>query len=198
VPDYRFASLIGVDGCDAFCCALAEVAGCAIPPIIERQRAQLQDAMVDCQFQIGGARVTIAADADLLGAMSGFFEDMGAEIVGAVAAGRAAHLATLPIASVVVGDLEDLEFLAHEGRADLIVANSHGAEIARRQGTALLRAGFPIYDSYGAHTVARVGYTGTRQLLFETANLLAGHYQEIRPYRSRYWQGTPREDEVAC
>jgi nitrogenase molybdenum-iron protein alpha/beta subunit len=99
---------------------------------------------------------------------------------------------------VVVGDLEDLEFLAREGRADLIVTNSHGAEIARRQGTALLRAGFPIYDSYGAHTVARVGYTGTRQLLFETANLLSGHYQEIRPYRSRYWQGTPREDEVAC
>jgi nitrogenase molybdenum-iron cofactor biosynthesis protein NifN len=198
VPDYRFASLIGVDGCDAFCRALAEIAGCAIPPIIERQRAQLLDAMVDCQFQIGGARVAIAADADLLCAMIGFFEDMGSEIVGAVAAGRAAHLAALPIASVVVGDLEDLEFLVNEGRADMIVTNSHGAEIARRQGTALLRAGFPIYDSFGAHTVARVGYTGTRQLLFETANLLAGHYQEIRPYRSRYWQGTPREDEVAC
>jgi nitrogenase molybdenum-iron protein alpha/beta subunit len=198
VPDYRFASLIGVDGCDAFCRALAEIAGCAIPPIIERQRAQLLDAMVDCQFQIGGARIAIAADADLLCAMSGFFEEMGAEMVGAVAAGRAPHLGDLPIASVVVGDLEDLEFLAREGRADLIVTNSHGAEIARRQGTALLRAGFPIYDSYGAHTVARVGYTGTRQLLFETANLLSGHYQEIRPYRSRYWQGTPREDEVAC
>jgi len=198
LPDYRFASLIGLDGCDAFCRALSEIAGCAIPAIMERQRSQLQDAMVDCQFQIGGARVAIAADADLLCALTGFFGDMGAEIVGAVAAGRASHLADLPIPSVVVGDLEDLEFLAREGRADMIVTNSHGVEISRRQQTALLRAGFPIYDSFGAHTVTRAGYAGTRQLLFETANLLAGHYQEIRPYRSRYWQGTPREDEVTC
>jgi hypothetical protein len=28
--------------------------------------------------------------------------------------------------------------------------------------------------------------------LFDIANLLACHYQEIRPYRSRYWQGTER------
>nr|WP_294501174.1 nitrogenase iron-molybdenum cofactor biosynthesis protein NifN [uncultured Rhodopila sp.] len=198
VPDFRFDSLIGLDGCDAFAEVLAEIAGCAIPPIIERQRSQLQDAMVDCQFQLGGARVAIAADADLLCALTGFFADMGADVVGAVAAGRAAHLGDLSIPSVVVGDLEDLEFLAREGRADMIVTNSHGVEIARRQQTALLRAGFPIYDSFGAHTVTRAGYAGTRQLLFETANLLAGHYQEIRPYRSLYWQGTPREDEVTC
>jgi nitrogenase molybdenum-iron cofactor biosynthesis protein NifN len=198
LPDYRFASLIGLDDCDAFCRALSEIAGCGIPPIIERQRSQLQDAMVDCQFQLGGARIAIAADADLLCALTGFFGDMGAEVVAAVAAGRASHLADLPISSVVVGDLEDLEFLAREGRADMIVTNSHGVEIARRQQTALLRAGFPIYDSFGAHAVARAGYAGTRQLLFETANLLAGHYQEIRPYRSLYWQGTPREEEVTC
>jgi nitrogenase molybdenum-iron protein NifN len=130
--------------------------------------------------------------------MTGFFTDMGAQVVAAVAAGRAAHLAGLPIPSAVVGDLEDLEFLAREEQADMIVTNSHGVEIARRQGTALLRAGFPIYDSYGAHTVTRAGYAGTRQLVFEAANLLANHYQEIRPYRSRFWQGTPREDEVTC
>jgi nitrogenase molybdenum-iron protein NifN len=198
LPDYRFATLIGLDGCDAICQALAEIAGCPVPAIIQRQRDQLQDAMVDCQFQIGGARVAIAADADLLCAMTGFFTDMGAQVVAAVAAGRAAHLAGLPIPSAVVGDLEDLEFLAREEQADMIVTNSHGVEIARRQGTALLRAGFPIYDSYGAHTVTRAGYAGTRQLVFEAANLLANHYQEIRPYRSRFWQGTPREDEVTC
>ncbi|PPQ35354.1 nitrogenase iron-molybdenum cofactor biosynthesis protein NifN [Rhodopila globiformis] len=195
VPDYRFASLIGLEACDAFCRPLSEIAGCPVPPGIRRQRDQLQDAMVDCQFQLGGARVAIAADADLLSALTGFFNDMGSGIVAAVATARASHLADLPLASVVIGDLEDLEILAREGRADMIVTNSHGVEIARRQGTALLRAGFPIYDCYGAHARAWVGYAGTRQLLFETANLLAAHYQEIRPYRSRYWQGTPRADE---
>jgi nitrogenase molybdenum-iron protein NifN len=120
---------------------------------------------------------------------------MGADIVAAVASARADHLARMPIESVVIGDLEDLEWLARERGAEMIVANSHGVEIAARLGTALLRAGFPIYDSYGAHAKTWIGYGGSRQIIFEAANLLSAHYQEIRPYRSRYWQGTPRDDE---
>jgi nitrogenase molybdenum-iron protein NifN len=196
VPDYRFAGLMGLDGCDAFSKALSEIAGCPIPARIERQRAQLQDAMVDCQFQLGGARIGIAADADLLSAITRFFVSMGADVVAAVASARAGHLTELPIDSVVIGDLEDLEWLAREHGAELIAANSHGAEIAKRLNTALLRAGFPIYDSYGAHTRTWVGYAGSRQILFDIANLLAGRYQELAPYRSRYWQGTARDNEI--
>jgi nitrogenase molybdenum-iron protein NifN len=196
VPDYRFASLMGLDDCDAFSEALSEIAGAPIPARIERQRAQLQDAMVDCQFQFGGARVGIAADADLLAAFTRFFVSMGADVVAAVASSRTDHLSELPIDSVVIGDLEDLEWLSREHSAELIVANSHGAEIAKRLKTALFRAGFPIYDSYGAHTRALVGYAGSRQTLFDMANLLAGQYREITPYRSRYWQGTERDAEI--
>src|SRR5271157_1915731 len=195
VPDHRFASLMGLDGCDAFSKTLSEIAGCPVPAKIERQRAQLQDAMVDCQFQLGGARVGIAADPDLLSAIARFFVSMGADVVAAVASSRADRLAELPIDSVVIGDLADLEWLSREHGAELIVANSHGVEIAKRLKTALLRAGFPVYDSYGAHTRAFVGYAGTRQTLFEIANLLANQYQEISPYRSRYWQGTERDAE---
>jgi nitrogenase molybdenum-iron protein alpha/beta subunit len=81
-------------------------------------------------------------------------------------------------------------------------ADRHEFPRRRRLNTALLRAGFPVYDSYGAHTRAFAGYAGARQTLFDIANLLACHYQEIRPYRSRYWQGTERDAElrreVAC
>ena len=202
VPDYRFESLIGLDDCDAFSKTLSYIAGARIPPRIERQRAQLQDAMVDCQFQFGGARVGIAADPDLLSAIARFLVSMGADVVAAIASARADRLAELPIDSVVIGDLEDLEWLSRENRAELIIANSHGAEIAKRLNTALLRAGFPIYDSYGAHTRALVGYAGTRETLFDIANLLANQYREIRPYRSRYWEGTERDVEtgrdIAC
>ena len=152
--------------------------------------------MVDCQFQLGGARVGIAADPDFLSAIARFLVSMGADVVAAVASSRADRLAELPIDSVVIGDLEDLEWLSRENRAELIIANSHGAEIAKRLNTALLRAGFPIYDSYGAHTRALVGYAGTRGTLFDIANLLANQYQEIRPYRSRYWEGTERDIET--
>jgi nitrogenase molybdenum-iron protein alpha/beta subunit len=153
--------------------------------------------MVDCQFQLGGARIAVAADPDLLAAIVGFLTSLGAEVVAAVASARADHLSQLPIDSVVIGDLEDFEWLAREQGAELIIANSHGAEIAARLGTAFLRAGFPIYDSYGAHALSWSGYSGMRGTLFSIANLLAAHYQEIAPYRSRYWQGTPREFETA-
>ncbi|MFG1431976.1 nitrogenase iron-molybdenum cofactor biosynthesis protein NifN [Xanthobacter sp. V2C-8] len=191
VPDRRFASLTGIAAADAFTLALSEISGRDVPSGIERQRARLADAMVDCQFQFGGARVAVAADADLLAALATFFHAMGAQVVAAVASARAAHLSALPVESVVVGDLADLEWLAREREADLIVANSHGAEIAARTGAALLRAGFPIYDSYGAHTDSTIGYGGSRRLVFKAADLLAAHYQEIAPYRSRYRAAPP-------
>ena len=196
IPDYRFPSLMGLKECDAFTAALAKISGREVPAGIERKRAQLEDAMVDCQFQLGGARVAVAADPDLLAAIAGFLTSLGAEVVAAVASARADHLSQLPIESVVIGDLEDFEWLAREQKAELIVTNSHGAGIAARLGTAFLRAGFPVYDSYGAHTRSWSGYSGSRQTLFDIANLLAAHYQEIAPYRSRYWQGTPRELET--
>lgn len=186
VPDWRFDQLIGLKASDDFTQALSTIAGIPVPASFARKRDQLTDAMVDCQFQFGGAKVGVAGDADLLGALTEFFFSMGAEIVAPVASMRASRLADLPIESVVVGDLEDFETLVVDQGADLIVANSHGAEIARRTGAALLRAGFPIYDSYGAHADAWIGYGGTRRLIFTAGNLLAAHYQEIRPYQSRY------------
>ncbi len=186
IPDYRFDQLTGLAGCDAFTAALAEISGQAVPARLIRKRDQLTDAMVDCQFQFGGARIGVSGDADLVGAFTEFFLGMGSQVVAAVAATRAPRLADLEIDSVVIGDLEDLETLVRESDADLIVANSHGAEIARRTGAALLRAGFPVYDAYGAHTESWIGYGGTRRLVFLAANLLANHYQELRPYVSRY------------
>lgn len=197
VPDYRFGSLLGLDESDAFTRTLAEISGLVVPRHLARQRSQLLDAMVDCQFQLGGARAAVAGDADLVAGYTRFLTAMGIDVVAAVASARAMHLAELPLQSVVVGDLEDLEWLAREHGAELLVANSHGVEVARRLGTTLLRAGFPIYDSYGAHARATVGYAGSRQLVFDLANLLANHYQELRPYRSRYWEGTARAAEYS-
>jgi nitrogenase molybdenum-iron protein NifN len=188
VPDWRFAGLTGLEACDAFNRALAAIANVPIPRGIERRRSQLTDAMVDCQFQLGGARVAIAADPDLLATLTRFLAGMGADIIAAVASTKAAHLGDLPLDSVIVGDLEDLEWLARERCADMIVTNSHGAEIARRLGTALLRVGFPIYDSHGAQAEAFVGYGGTRRTLFRIADLLAANYEELRPYHSRLRQ----------
>lgn len=198
VPDQRFAGLSGVEACDAFTQALSELARRPVPVRLERQRAQLIDAMVDCHFQIGGACVAVAADADLLGSFIHMLASAGAEVVVAVASARARGLADLPIDRIVVGDLEDVEVLARSAGADLLVANSHSAEISARLGIPLLRAGFPLSDVYGGYARCQVGYRGTRQMLFDIANLLAARQRAVPPYRSLYWHGTPREREVAA
>ncbi|MBS1144685.1 MAG: nifN [Proteobacteria bacterium] len=187
VPDYHFAGLMGLDDCDAFTQALADISGKPVPEKIERHRAQLQDAMVDSHFMIGFARVALAGDPDLVGMQVRFLTSMGAEIVSAVATHKHESLAALPIAKVTVGDLEDLEKEARSHAAQLVVANSHAADTASRLGLPLLRAGFPQYDHVGGYARTWVGYRGTRQALFDLANLMLEQHHELAPYRSIYW-----------
>ncbi len=187
VPDYRFDGLMGLDDCDAFTQALAEISGKPVPEKIERHRAQLQDAMVDSHFMIGFVRVALAADPDLLGMQVRFLTGMGAEVVAAVSPHKHESLAGLPIDKVIVGDLEDMEKAARAAGAQLVMANSHAADTAHRLGLPLLRAGFPQYDHVGGYARTWVGYRGTRQALFDLANLMLGQHHELAPYRSIYW-----------
>jgi nitrogenase molybdenum-iron protein NifN len=193
VPDHRFDSLMGLTACDAFTQTLAEISGQPVPEKIERWRAQLQDAMVDSHFMLGFTRVAIAADPDLLFMLTDFLTGMGADIVAAVAPARAESLARLPLEQVVVGDLEDLEKAARAKDAQLLISNSHAVESAARLGVPLLRAGFPQYDWVGGYAHAWVGYRGSRQALFDIANLMLSQHHDIQAYQSLYWDDTRKE-----
>ncbi|WP_234085653.1 nitrogenase iron-molybdenum cofactor biosynthesis protein NifN [Azonexus sp. R2A61] len=187
VPDWRFEGLMGLDDCDAFTQALADISGKPVPAKVERHRAQLQDAMVDSHFMIGFARVALAADPDLLGMQVRFLSGMGAEIVAAVCPHKHDSLNGLAIPQVIVGDLEDLEKQARANDAQFLIANSHAAETAQRLALPLLRAGFPQYDHVGGYARTWVGYRGSRQALFDLANLMLGQHHELEAYRSIYW-----------
>ena len=186
VPDFRFDHLLGLDACDAFTLVLTELSDQPVTSGIERQRAQLQDAMVDTHFMTGFLRVGIAADPDLLVALGQFLCGVGAEVVAAVASSRAEVLADLPAAAVRIGDFEDLERQALTHRAQLIVSNSHAAASAERLQVPLLRAGFPQYDWVGGYARTWVGYRGARQALFDIANLFLGNHHDTPVHRSIY------------
>ena len=195
VPDHRFDHLLGLDACDAFTLALAQISGQPVAARIDRQRAQLQDAMVDTHFMTGFLRIGLAADPDLLLALGQFFAGVGAEIVAAVAPARAEALAAMPAASVQIGDLEDLERGALAHRAQLIVSNSHAAQAAERLQIPLLRAGFPQYDWVGGYARTWVGYRGSRQALFDVANLFLGNHHDTPVHRSIYRTATERDPQ---
>jgi nitrogenase molybdenum-iron protein NifN len=192
VPDFRFDHLMGLDACDAFTHTLATLSGQPVPDKIERQRAQLQDAMVDSHFMTGFARVALALDADHLIGFAGFLSGMGAQIVAAVAPhvskSGAEVLADMPCERVQVGDLEDLEHAARAGGAQLLISNSHAAGSAERLGVPLLRAGFPQYDWVGGYARAWIGYRGGRQALFDFANIILAEHHDTPAYRSIFRQ----------
>ncbi|MDR1855257.1 MAG: nitrogenase iron-molybdenum cofactor biosynthesis protein NifN [Azoarcus sp.] len=197
VPDYRFAGLMGLEACDAFTDTLARISGQAVPRRVERWRDQLRDAMVDSHFMLGFAPIALAGDPDWLAMFAPFLRGMGADITAAVSPVRADHIADT-LAEFTVGDLEDLERLAVERGAELIVASSHAVESAQRLGLPLLRAGFPQYDRLGGHARRWVGYRGSRQALFDIANLLLAKNHDAKPYRSLYWRDTPRANEAGA
>ena len=197
VPDYRFDHLMGLQAVDGFIDTLHRISGEPVPHKLVRQRAQLQDAMLDSHFMLGMSRFALAADPDLLIGFSQMLAGVGAETVAAVSPVNAPGLQEVAVESVKIGDLQDLEQMAAAAKAEVLIANSHGTESARRLGIPLVRAGFPQYDTLGGYQKTWIGYRGTRQTLFDLANImLTLEKGEIHPYRSIYAQ-KPEYREVA-
>lgn len=195
VPTRCLDHVHGLLATDALVHWLSEIAERPVPPRIERQRAQLQDAMVDTHFMLGQLRMAVAADPDHLNALCQLLHSMGADVVAAVASGNGPALAELPTSQVQVGDLEDLEMQARTARAELVIGNSHATPTAERLGLPILRCGFPLYDQLGGYQKTWIGYRGARQTLFDLANLALGDHDRhaVPLYRSFYAQKSLEE-----
>lgn len=181
VPLQVFDRITGLEAADKFVVALAEIAGRPVPASVRQRRSELVDVMLDSHFHFGGKRLAMAAEPDLLLALSQTFSEVGAEIVAAVTTGAtSAALAHLPV-DAIVGDLGDLEQLAVKAEADLLVTHSHGRQAADRTGIPLMRVGFPIFDRLGAQHKLSVGYEGTRNVLYEAANIFLSEHHEPAP-----------------
>lgn len=183
VPYHVFPSLCGLKPVDAFLRVLMQLSGSQEPPpSIRRDRARLQDAMLDAHFFTGGLRVAIATDPDLMFALAGALASMGAEIVAAVTtSAQGPVVARMPCDTVILGDLGDLEAAARAGAAQILLTSSHGRHAAHALGLPLVRVGFPIFDRLGAQDICRVGYRGTRAFLYEIANAMQAVHHAPRP-----------------
>jgi nitrogenase molybdenum-iron protein NifN len=125
--------------------------------------------MLDGHFSIGAKKFAIAAEPDLLFAVASVAAEMGATVDAAVTTTHSPVLERVPCEEVVIGDLEDFE--ARAAGCDVLLTHSHGRQAAQRLGIPLYRIGLPMFDRLGAAHRVTVGYRGTRDLIFDLANV---------------------------
>ena len=172
-------NLTGLDGNDRLMTLLTEKSGRPVPLKYRRQRSQLVDAMLDAHFYIGGKKIAIGAEPDLLWGIGNLLAGMGAELSAVVTTTQSSLLEKLPAEEVLIGDLEDLEQRAQA--CDLLVTHSHGRQMAERLDVPFLRMGIPMFDRLGAAHQVTVGYRGTRDLIFQVANIFMAAAHEPLP-----------------
>ncbi len=173
VPYTLFDRLTGLGACDQLVQHLSRLSGNPVPEKYRRQRSQLQDAMLDAHFFTGGKRVALGAEPDLLWTLGNFLMEMGCTIQCAVTTTHSPVLERFPTERVLIGDLEDLE--AQAPGCDVLITHSHGRQMAERLHLPFLRTGIPTFDRLGVAHRTTVGYRGTRDLVFELANLFMEH-----------------------
>jgi nitrogenase molybdenum-iron protein NifN len=186
-----FDRLTGLDANDEFLSCLAGISGREIPRKYRRQRSQLLDAMLDAHFFIGGTKIAIGAEPDLLWSVGNTLAELGAELTAVVTTTSSPVLERLPVEEVVIGDLEDLE--ARAGDCDLLITHSHGRQMAERLNIPFLRMGLPMFDRLGAAHRVSIGYRGTRDLVFEIGNIFIANAHENGPDT---WKHSSAEEPI--
>ena len=134
-----------------------------MPERIDRQRARLQDAMVDTHFMTGFIASPSPPTPTCCALGDPPASGVGAQVVAAVAPVRAGSLPTCPAPTVKIGDLETLNAPPPTGRHSC----SSPIPMAHR----VQRAWHPLLRA-GSNTTGRrlhltwAGYRGARQALF--------------------------------
>jgi len=201
VPFRLFERLCGLLPNDEFMVFLSEISGRPVPMKYRRQRGQLADAMLDAHFHLGGRKLAIGAEPDLLFDLSSMLHEIGAKVTVAITTTQSPVLERVETEEVLISDLEDLENLAKERGCNLLIAHSHGRQAAERLNIPFYRAGFPMFDRLGAGHQLLVGYRGTRDLIFDIANLIIADHEENHQATPDTWRidsaGAPAEGSAA-
>jgi len=188
VPYKLFERVCGLSPNDELISFLSEISGRPVPLKYRRQRAQLVDAMLDGHFHIGGRKLAIGAEPDLLFDISTALHEMGAEVTAAVTTTQSPVLERVAIDDVLIGDLEDLETLAKERGCDVLMTHSHGRQAAGRLKIPFYRLGIPMFDRLGAGHQLSLGYRGTRNLIFAISNLIIADHEENHEPTPETWR----------
>ncbi len=161
-------SLAGLRDSDTFLKMLSVISGREIPAVFERQRRILVDTFRDAHFLTAGKSVCIALDESHALQTARVATETGAAVGLVVLSTESAVSGAIDADRVVCGGLSSVE-----GGHDLLMANSHAYETARRLGMPLYETGFPVFRTIGYPQRVTIGYRGTIAMVQDLANLLA-------------------------
>ncbi len=157
----------GLEGGDALVRMLEQASGRSAPARFARQRRVLMDAMRDAQAAFVAKRICIALEPDHAVQVSRCLAEAGATVASAIIPELSGSADRIRATDVRIGDL----FSIHEA-CDLLLANSHGEQTAKRLGVPFIEAGFPVYKSFGYTAKVTIGYRGALSLVQEVATAL--------------------------
>lgn len=182
----------GIENTDKFINNVCELMDLDIPQSIIKDRGRLLDAMVDSHSYNYHRKVAIFGDPDFVSGMARFTVEMGM-IPSVLCTGSKSkrfiedinilkkdkHCSPLTLAG---GDLYDLHQKIKELGADILIGNSYGATIAKKENIPLIRAGFPVFDRVGAQRISLLGYKGGINFVDRITNTILDYYYDESGY----------------
>jgi nitrogenase molybdenum-iron protein beta chain len=179
---YRLLPLpIGIGRTDEYIMTLQAIAREDVPYVLEEERGQLVDILIDIHPYTYQKKVAIFGDPDTVLSLAEFTLEMGmipkylvtgtpGDAFEAEAEQIFQKFGVQGCKAKADGDLFELhQWIKAEG-VDLLIGGTHGKYIARAEDIPFVRAGFPIIDRYVHSYLPLTGYRGGMRL----AELISG------------------------
>lgn len=174
---------IGIGRTDEFVMTLQSFSKTPVPEVIEEERGQLVDILIDIHPYTYNKKVAIFGDPDTVLSLAEFTLEMGMIpkylLTGTPGESFEKEAQTLLLKfgledgrAKAAGDLFELHQWIKEEGVDLLIGGTHGKYIARDEDIPFVRAGFPILDRYVHSYMPLVGYKGAMRLAELISNAL--------------------------
>lgn len=172
---------IGIKASDRFFELLEQLTEKPMPEKYEDERRRLIDAYADGHKYVFGRKAIIYGEEDLVISVAAFLREIGVMPVLCASGGKSGLMKKRMLE--LIPDLEELgievkdgvDFVDIENEAkrlepDLLIGNSKGFTMSKKNSLPLVRIGFPIHDRFGGQRLHHLGYRGTQELFDRIVN----------------------------
>ncbi len=182
---------IGIEATDRFIMELKESGGQDVVNVLEEEREQVIDIILDAQSYFYDKKVAIFGDPDLVIPLSEFLASIGmipqyvvSRAPGVYFEERMKQIYEKYQINGIANsktDLFELQQWLKNDRVDLLIGGTHGKLLARAEDIPLVRIGFPVLDRHVQSYLPVVGYRGAIRILEMILNALMNRIDRDEP-----------------